>query len=141
MEQRPVTLFPLTPTQKQTEIVQSLESSILTSQTSFDLQRQFEHIADNILRLGTGYRLDVPKTLVLFINKPRSDLTASSKAVATLQQKGVKLIVVGVGDGVTDIDLLPLVDGDKDIIRNVKAQDKTDEILDVNSITEKGKRG
>ena len=139
MENRPVTLFELTPTRKQAEIIETLRSSILTSRQNFDLKTSLDYITENVLKLGTGYRFDVPKTLVLFLNKAPSDLVTGSKAIATLLDNGnIKIVVVGVGVEITEADLLVLVNGDKDMVRMVKEKTlDSDEILDVNTITAK----
>lgn len=141
---RPVTLSELTPTQKQGEIIETLRSSILATSASkdFDLEKSLDYITENILKAGTGYRYNVPKTLVLFVNKAPSDLVAGSKAITDLlrDNNNMKVVVVGVGDEVTEPELLVLVNGDKDMVKVVKEKPKqnTEDVLDVDSITKKG---
>ena len=140
---RPATLLELTPTQKQGEIIEALRSSILTtSGNNYDLETSLNYITNNILRIGTGYRYEVPKTLILFVNKAPKDLVTSSKAVANLlrDNSNVKVVVVGVGKEITEAELLALVNGDKDTIKMVKDKKipTTDDVLDLDSIARKG---
>jgi len=136
MDIQPITLFrPIKLTRKK-DVLNRLKNAQLVS-SNYDVEASLKFVADDLFRLGTGYRFNVPKILILFVNGPQDALPAN-EAVKKLLENNVKVVTIGVGRKVTEADLLPLVDGDKDQVRIVKDRNNLND-LDKTEITKPSK--
>jgi len=104
MDIQPITLFrPIKLTRKK-DVLNRLKNAQLVS-SNYDVEASLKFVADDLFRLGTGYRFNVPKILILFVNGPQDALPAN-EAVKKLLENNVKVVTIGVGRKVTEADLL-----------------------------------
>ena len=127
MDIQPATLFRPIKLTRKADVLQRLKNAQLVS-SDYDVETSLKSVADDLFRIGSGYRFDVPKTLVLFVNgPPPKDPLSASEAVKRLLDRNIKVMVIGVGKKIKPSDVLVLVDGDKDLVRLVKdSKDRND---------------
>ena len=128
MEDIPVTLFDLTSTKRKSDILSRLKSAKLSS-ASFDVRDSLSYISANVFKLDDGDRFQIPKTLVIFVNQPQNAII--SQDINALLEQNVQIIVVGVGERVTEAYLLVLVNGNRDMIRLIPTLNDLSQLIKI----------
>ena len=81
-----------------------------------NLRKALEVARDQLFSVTQGARRNVPKTLIVFVDKKSSSVPAElSSVVESLRTKRIKIIAVGIGDEVDPKELQILAD-DKDAL-------------------------
>lgn len=93
------------------------------------IERVLEKIHDEVFQIGTGYRQEIPKTILLFTTK-RPEVNPGP-AAQRLLRAGVKIVVVGVGVDLKLPDLHSITGGQDDHIVIIQDDDDLDIDIDV----------
>lgn len=108
-------LWRLGDTKDSSSTIYNIERIVL-SRRGNNLRKAFEVARDELFALSNGARRNVPKTLVVFIDKTPRDPGLSAVA-KELKTAGVKIVVVALGSEVDPTDIKELPSSEKALLR------------------------
>ena len=84
---------------------------------------------DDLFSINNGARRDVPKTLIVFIDKTEARHQRLEGIAKQLKDKGIKVIVIAIGSEVDKKDVTGIASSPKDLISSPDPSMSTDDLV------------
>lgn len=123
MDKKPITLLDMNEKPSKQQILNILRSPRIIA-NAYQVKPAIEEISNDMLKLGTGYRDKVPKTLFILTNQPQ-DISVE-KEIKKLSEKNIKIVAIGLGSKISPSDLVMLTGGKPDLVQVLTKEDDVD---------------
>ena len=91
--------------------------------------RALEVARDNLFSIKNGARIDVPKTLIVFIDKREARDQRLEDTAKQLQDKGVNVMVIVIGPEVSKNDVAGIASSPKDLISSPDPSKLSEDVI------------
>ena len=99
------------------------------SRNGNNVLKALEIARDDLFSLKNGARKDVPKTLIVFIDKPEMRNQELHDTAKQLKDKGVKVIVIAIGPEMNKKDVAGIASSPKDVISLPDPSESADDVI------------
>ena len=99
------------------------------SRNGNNVLKALEIARDDLLSKGNGARRDVPKTLIVFVDKTEARDQRLEDTAKLLKDKGVKVIMIAIGPEVNKKDVAGITSSPMDVISSPDPSKSTDNVV------------